>query len=151
MLPEDSRFRLADDRAVARVIDGDAIVIDTITGRYYSLEGPSQTAWSLLLASLSLGEVAAALRERFETGDADVLADVGRVAEELVAEKLLVPVERGSGVAPSPPPSSNEGPRAAYTAPAVTVFRDMEDLLAFDPPLPVSDVTVWTADPGPSS
>ena len=60
MLPEDSRFRLAGDRAVARVIDGDAIVIDTLTGRYYSLEGPSQTAWSLLVASRSLDEVAAA-------------------------------------------------------------------------------------------
>ena len=85
MPPEDARFRLAADRAVARVIDGDAVVIDTLTGRYYSLEGPSQIAWSLLVASASIGEVAWAMRARFDTGDADVTGDVARLADDLVA------------------------------------------------------------------
>ena len=45
MFTETTRFRLASERAVAKVIDEDAIVIDTITGRYYSLEGPGEAAW----------------------------------------------------------------------------------------------------------
>ncbi|HEX4521458.1 MAG TPA: PqqD family peptide modification chaperone [Gaiellaceae bacterium] len=144
MHPESARFRLAADRAVAKVIDGDAIVIDTITGRYYSLEGASETAWTLLCASYSLAEAAEALKARYETGGADVISDLGTLATELVAENLLVPAD---GVEPPAAPTRPDGPPVPYTTPALTVFRDMEDLLAFDPPLPVSDVSVWTAGP----
>ena len=144
MPPEDERFKLAGGRAVAKVIDGDAIVIDTVTGRYYSLVGTGETVWSLLVSSLTLEEIAEALRERYDTGDADVLAEVRRLAKELVDENLLVPAAAAD--AQLRPTASAAGP-AAYAPPEVTVFHDMEDLLAFDPPLPVSDVSVWGAGP----
>ena len=143
MHPEETRFRLAADRAVAKVVDGDAIVIDTVTGRYFSLEGTAEAAWSLLVGFHSPAEVAAALGERYETGGADVLADVSRLVEELVAQNLLVEAP-GAEAVDGP---GFEGPRLPYAAPELTVFTDMEDLLAFDPPLPVADVSVWTAKP----
>ena len=143
MLPESTRFRFASERAVAKVIDGDAIVIDTVTGRYYSLEGTAEVAWSLLTSSLTIGEVAEALRARYETGEADVVADVSRLAQELVDESLIVEAPDAPGSAAD----ATEEPAGDYSAPTLTVFRDMEDLLAFDPPLPVADVNVWTAKP----
>jgi len=143
MLPEETRFRFAAGRAAAKVIDGDAIVIDTVTGRYYSLEGIGEVTWSLLTASLSLREVADSLALRFETGEADVLADVMRLAEELVAENLI---EEASEASPGELPPVGEEPRLPYSTPTVTVFRDMEDMLAFDPPLPQA-VGVWTPRP----
>jgi hypothetical protein len=139
MLPEETRFRLATERAAAKVIDGDAIVIDTVSGRYYSLEGTGEAAWSLLTASFSLREVA----DSYETGEADVLADVSRLAEELVAERLI---EEAPEAPAGEPPQPGAGPRPPYTAPAVTIFRDMEDMLAFDPPLPQA-AGVWTPKP----
>jgi Coenzyme PQQ synthesis protein D (PqqD) len=142
MLP-DTRFQLAADRAVAKVVDGDAIVIDTITGRYYSLEETGEAAWSLLVASHTPAEAAEALRERYDTGDADVVADVWRLAQELLDENLLVEApEAEPGELPA-----FEGTPGPYTPPELAVFTDMEDLLAFDPPLPVADVSVWTAKP----
>jgi hypothetical protein len=143
MPPETARFRFASERSVAKVIDGDAIVIDTVTGRYYSLEGTAETAWSLITSSLSLAEVADALRARFETGDADVLGDVTRLAQELLDEHLIVEAPDAEAA----PPAASDEPPAGYTTPTLTVFKDMEDLLAFDPPLPVVDVGVWTAKP----
>jgi hypothetical protein len=143
MHPETTRFRFAADRAVSKVVDGDAIVIDTVTGRYFSLEGTAEVAWSLLVASHSPAEVAAELRERYEAGNADVLADVSRLVEELVAQNLLV---EASGAETVDGPVF-AGDRSPYSAPELTVFTDMEDLLAFDPPLPVADVSVWTAKP----
>ena len=143
MLPETTRFRFAAERAVAKVIDGDAIVIDTVTGRYYSLEGTAEVAWSLLTSSLTIGEVADALRARYETGDADVVGDVSRLAQELLDESLVV--EAPEAEASTPPPSEEKADE--YSAPTLTIFRDMEDLLAFDPPLPVADVSVWTTKP----
>ena len=127
-----------------KVIDGDAIVIDTVTGRYYSLEGPGEVAWSLLTASLTLREVAEQLSARYESGDADVLADVTGLADQLVEENLLVATDEG----PVEAPGAFDGERQPYAAPSVTIFRDMEDILAFDPPLPQPG-TVWTARPDP--
>ena len=144
MSTDQSRYAFAADRAAAKVIDGDAIVIDTITGRYYSLEGTGEAAWALLVSSLSLSDVADALRERYDTGTADVLADVRRLADELVSEHLLVEAPNGAQTAPAP---AFEGTRAAYAPPTLTIFRDMEEILAFDPPLPGANTTVWTAEP----
>lgn len=145
MLPDHARLTLASGRAVAKVIDGDAIVIDTVTGRYYSLEGTGEAAWSLLVSSLTIRAVAEALGERYDTAGADVLEDVRRLAGELLAENLL---EEASGAAEPAPPRPPAGAREPYTPPELTVFRDMEELLAFDPPLPATDFPAWDAEPG---
>ena len=143
MFPDDTRFKFAAERAAAKVIGGEAIVIDTVTGRYYSLEGTGEAAWSLLTASLSLDEVAATLGEWFEADSADVLADVRNLAEELVEEHLLEVAPEGTAAGTAP---ELNGHASAYAAPTLTVFRDMEELLAFDPPLPGANTTAWTAE-----
>ena len=68
-----------------------------------------------------------------------------------MAESLLVREPRGGSGQTRRRLQRGPRLREAYAPLAVTVFRDMEDLLAFDPPLPVSDVSVWTTDPGPTS
>jgi hypothetical protein len=141
-LPDDVRFRFAAERAAAKIIDGDAIVIDTVTGRYYSLEGTAEAAWSLLTASLSLAEAARALAQRYEVSEAEALADLRTLADELLAENLLVPAPD----AQAPELGARQAAPAPYTRPVLSVFRDMEDMLAFDPPLPQPDA-VWTARP----
>jgi hypothetical protein len=138
--PETTSFALAADRAVAKVIDGDAVVIDTVTGRYYSLEGVGETAWSLIVSSVPLREAAAIMRERYETGDADVVADLTELAEKLLEENLIVEAPEAQ-LAALPP----GGAKGAYSKPELVVYRDMEDLLAFDPPLPAADLKVWSA------
>ncbi|MEI8104285.1 MAG: PqqD family protein [Actinomycetes bacterium] len=142
MLDDNARFEFAGDRAAAKVIDGDAIIIDTVSGRYYSLEGPAEVAWSLLATSASLAEVAQALRDRYDTTDADVLGDVRLLTEELLAENLLRVAAPGSASVTAPPPT--DAPRAPYSRPALVVFRDLENMLAFDPPLPhPADGAAW--------
>jgi hypothetical protein len=143
VLTERTRLKLASGRAAAKVIDGDAIVIDTVTGRYYSLEGSGEAAWSLFVSSATLGEAAEALRARYDAADTDVLADVIRLAEQLLDENILELAPETAGAVPV---RTDNGAPQEYRPPAVTVFRDMEDLLAFDPPLPQTDTTVWSAE-----
>ena len=72
MHPEKTRFRFAADRAVAKVVDGDAIVIDTVTGRYFSLEGTAEVAWSLLVGLRTRRRRSRPRSgERYDTGGAD--------------------------------------------------------------------------------
>ena len=142
MFTDETRFQVCTERAVAKVIGDEAIVIDTVTGRYYSLEGSGEVAWTLLAASLSLAEVAEALGERYEVEPAVALADVRHLAEELVDEQLI---RVADGTVGGPTPELNAA-HNGYVAPSLTVFRDMEELLAFDPPLPGANTTVWTAE-----
>lgn len=144
----DPRHALNAEVATAKVIDGEAIVINVVTGRYYSLEGSGAIAWAWLAAGATLGEAAAALADRFGVDAARARDDVAPLADELVAEQLLV---RGDGAvagAPDPALGQSEGLRAvggAYAPPKVVRFTDMEDLLAFDPPLPATDAELWPA------
>ncbi len=69
------RYAVNSEVAVAKVIDGEAIVINVVTGRYYSLEGPSATAWQLLAGGATAEEAGAALAAAY-----DVDAETARAA-----------------------------------------------------------------------
>ena len=150
-MSSEPRHAINAEIATAKVIDGEAIVINVVTGRYYSLEGSGALAWSWLAAGATVAEAAAALAERFGVDVARARDDLAPVADELVAEELLL---RGDAVAAGPDPAlaESEGLRAVggpYAAPKVVRFTDMEDLLAFDPPLPATDAGLWPAHADP--
>jgi Coenzyme PQQ synthesis protein D (PqqD) len=148
MSASEPRHAINGEVATAKVIDGEAIVINVVTGRYYSLEGAGALAWTWLAAGATVAEAAAVLASRFGVDEAQARQDVAPLADELVADELLV---RGDGVAPGPPdPALADGDgvaavRGPYAPPKVVRFTDMEDLLAFDPPLPPTDAELWPA------
>ncbi|HEX8205239.1 MAG TPA: PqqD family peptide modification chaperone [Solirubrobacteraceae bacterium] len=147
MSVSEPRHAINGEVATAKVIDGEAIVINVVTGRYYSLEGSGALAWTWLAAGATLAEAADALAARFGIGAAQARADLAPLADELVADELLV---RGDAVAGPPDPALADADgvaavRGPYAAPKVVRFTDMEDLLAFDPPLPPTDAELWPA------
>ena len=138
------RYRLNEGKVAAKVIDGEAIVINAATGRYYSLDEAACVAWVHLAAGMGVAEAADEVTGRYEVDSDTALADVGSLAEQLVAEELLIESSttgRGS-LDVSGLPEASEPPRP-YVAPELVTFRDMEDLLAFDPPLPVAAPHEW--------
>ncbi len=83
-----------------------------------------------------MAEAAAAVAAVFDVEGEIAEADLAGLVEELVAEGLLVPsVEPAPHGAPAP---TAVAVGRSYTAPSLSRFDDMEDLLAFDPPLPTS-------------
>ena len=89
-MPADGRHRLNSEVVKAKVIDGEAIVINLVLGRYYSLEGAAGTAWMLLSGGATAEETGAALAERFEIDPSVAAADAGRLLDDLVAEDLVL-------------------------------------------------------------
>jgi hypothetical protein len=126
-------------------MDGEAIVINAVTGRYYSLDDAACVAWVHLAAGSRLTDVVAAIVERYDVDPEVARADVVALADQLLAEDLLVVSTDGAPADPVDesqlPP--NGGGLRPYGAPEVVTFRDMEDLLAFDPPLPVVEPHEW--------
>ena len=79
------------------------------------------------------------LAARYEVSAADALVDVRELAAQLVQEQMVRAV-RGDGgngvhhrIRRAPP----------YRKPLLVIYRDMEDLLALDPPLPQYAEAPW--------
>ena len=130
-------YFLNQDEATAKVMGDEAVVINVATGRYYSMDAASCIAWMALSGGGTVDDAVTGVIERYDGEAEQVRTDVALLLEELLAEHLVVPAPSAGGFA-LPPVAE---PRPAYEGIYLQKFRDMEELLAFDPPLP------RTADP----
>jgi hypothetical protein len=101
---------------------------------YYSLDGVSAVAWRLLAAGHDLGQVATALAANYGVDEASTLSDVTDLAVNLLDEGL-VSVSQSQAFVDMPTIVDSEA-HPAYSAPRLTSYSDMADLLALDPPMP---------------
>ena len=142
------RVRVCEEIA-AKVIDDEAIIINLANGVYYSMDNAAGLVWQMLERGHSLKEVIASVIARYEIPAKQACADVTRLVEELVQEKVVVVSSR---VAPPEVKNGNGVERVSrlpYETPKLNIYRDMGDLLALDPPTPELD-TPWK-DPDKSS
>ena len=144
----DNRLRANDAECAAKVLDGEAVIINLLNGTYYSLDGAGAVVWELAAAGGTIPEIVDGVTSRYDVEAARARQDVERLVGELMAERLLVPAESANGTAPVAPASvASTNGRLAYDAPALTTYRDMADLLALDPPMPRLEDIVWE-EPG---
>lgn len=126
------------DDIAARVLDDEAIMINLAKGIYYSLDGVGGRIWELLEEGRSAAEMADAIALEFDVTAERARADVDRILGELQAEDALRTAPVGA-----PPSKTTPRTRCAekrpYREPKLTVYRDMADLLALEPPTPGTD------------
>ena len=88
-MQEAGRYEMRTGEVVAEVIAGDAVVINLVTGIYYSLDGTGGHAWALLQHGHTSDEVAAALAERYEVDADEAKADVDALVAQLLEDNLI--------------------------------------------------------------
>ncbi len=134
-------------QVAAKVMDGEAVLINLANGVYYSMDKAGGLIWSLIEQARSLDAIADAVAAAYDVPPVRAREDVEQLAAQLVAEDLVaaagdeVPAE---GADPTPPPR-----KLPYETPKLNVYRDMEDLLALDPPMPGLQETPWKDEGGP--
>ncbi len=138
----------AEPDVAAKVIDGEAIIMNLANGYYYSLEGVGAEAWEAIAAGMSLDRVIEHLVSRFDGAPATVRADVMRLAAELLSEGLVrravtnngngAVADNGNGAWQAAAICADAPTRVvdAYEPPCLFKYTDMAELLALDPPLP---------------
>ena len=140
MSVEVERFRVNADEVAAKVIDGEAIIINLTTGVYYSIDTVGARIWTLLENHHDPSEIAAILAREYAVGEDECRADVLALVQQLREENLILPSDAGpDGQAPTEAAPT----RQPYAAPAMSIFRDMGDLLALDPPVPGLEPIPW--------
>jgi len=128
------RLELNSGDVAAKEIDGEILIMNVANGMYYSLDGVSAVAWRLIAAGHSLDQVAVALAQTYGVDESSTLSDVTDLAVHLVDEGL-VRVSTSGAYTDLPTIEASEE-HASYTAPRLTAYSDMADLLALDPPMP---------------
>ena len=133
------------ERAAGEVIDGEAIIINLVTGAYYSMQGIGGRIWTMIGARRSITSMHEEICRRYEVSPTDAQHDLQEILGQLLDEKLIARVagDLGAGSSPSDSVEPNAA-KAKYERPTLQTYRDMEDLLALDPPAPGMSQIAWS-------
>ena len=123
----------------AKALEGEVLIINLHNGTYYSMGGSAALPWVMLEQGCSVGQCVRAMAQNWKVGVEQVEADLVALLQQLVEEHILTPVA-AAGPEPdfqiSDHPDSLGEPPDRYSRPLLTIFDDMGDLLALDPPMP---------------
>lgn len=80
---------VAADRVLVRMVDDTAVLLDSVTGRYFTLDRVGTRVWTLVTSLPSIAAACEALSGEFEAPPADVRQDVFDLLDQLAAAGLL--------------------------------------------------------------
>ena len=140
MLNLHDRLRPNEQEVAAKVMDGEAVLINLGTGLYYSMDNAGGVMWSLIEQQRSIGDAAAVIARLYGIEGKQAEADVLALAEELLAEGLVLRADGQADPEHVDPERFDDRP---YETPRLQTYRDMTDLLALDPPMPGLKEAPW--------
>jgi hypothetical protein len=140
-----TRYRANTPRFVDETVDGEALIMDMVTGSYYTCQDASTIAWHGLTGGLTASDVAAMLSSTYPIETADAERDVERFAAELVQEEMIV-VRDGSAESVDAATIGNGTSPGEYQALRFEKYTDLADLILLDPVHDVSDAG-WPHEP----
>ena len=141
MLAPESRFVVNTPGVAAKVIEGEAIIMNLSTGMYYSMDGVGALLWEWVERGHSVGEIVDGLADRYETSISQVQADVEHLLDQVIQEGLVSIASAGSATPGMIGPPADS--RLPYRSPELIRYSDMAELLALDPPMPMP-AAPWT-------
>jgi hypothetical protein len=139
------RYQANTPRIVDDLVDGEVLLIDMVTGAYFSALDASALAWLLLKAGATSEDVATELVARYGIDAADAQRDTDAYVDALTASELLAP--RANEVPPAGDLLNGvQLPPHSYAALDVEKFTEIADLILLDPVHDVAE-TGWPHTP----
>lgn len=126
------RYQANSPRIVDDLVDGEVLLIDMVTGAYFSALDASALAWLLLKAGATAEEVVAELVGRYTIDPAGARQDVDAYIAALTASELLT--ERTADFGPEADVLAGvELPPHSYATLEIEKFTEIADLILLDP------------------
>jgi hypothetical protein len=133
MLSINSFIAANEQQVAAKVMDGEAVIINLSTGIYYSLGNTSGFIWSLIEKRPCIQDIVRCVVEHYDVSEVEAERDVLRLSRDLCNEGLAVASAVGPAGSTLVAPA---GQRLSYETPAIEKYTDMAEMFALDPPLP---------------
>jgi len=138
-MSDSRRFEVNQNEVAAKVMDGEAIIMNIANGAYYSVTGSGALIWEELERGMSVDQVVDALTAVYDVQPDTARADTVGLVGTLLTEGLVIETDGREG----PAPRAAGVTREPYPEPVFEKFTDMADMLALDPPMPGFDETPW--------
>jgi hypothetical protein len=130
-------YAVASADIVSEDFDGEFVVLDLGSGRYYSMDAAASALWRAITAGVSLQ----ALADAVESTAGITAQAMHDYAEQLVAHGCLA---RSDAPASAPvDPAIVEALKASTGPPKVEMFSDLADLIMADPIHDVEETAGW--------
>lgn len=94
-MQRDTTFRLSPD-VVVRELDGESVVLDLSSGRYFGLNGVGTRVWQLIGEGNAVDGLIKAVAAEYEADDTTIERDVLALVEELETRGLVVAAPRAA-------------------------------------------------------
>ena len=121
-------FRLSAPSIISEVIDGEAIIIDMLSGAYFSTEGLGAVLWQVAISGRSRTTIVESVSAAYPDA-ATAGADTADFLEQLLSNDLIIEdAPAGAGEIGLP-----AWPAMAYVPPQLQRHADMQDLIMLDP------------------
>ncbi|HYC53550.1 MAG TPA: PqqD family protein [Candidatus Binatia bacterium] len=132
----ENRYLPDENEVTAKVIDGEAIIINLLSGVYYSMEGTGAWIWEGIENGRSVGDICAAIAAGYGVEVTRVQNDVTALIDQLLQERMIRDAAGAPPAASGAATGAGVAPGTAYHPPVLNVYRDMAEVLALDPPTP---------------
>ena len=141
-----TRYRANTPRFVDETVDGEALIMDMVTGSYYTCLDASTVAWEALTSGLDAGQVATKLSSIYSVDPADAERDVQNFIADLLQEEMLTARDASSDASAFEAAGSNGTSLGEYQPLRFEKYTDLADLILLDPVHDVSDAG-WPHEP----
>lgn len=147
-MSEPAEIRLTARRpdVIDEVFDGEAVIVNLRTGRYFAFDAAATRVWQGVVAEEPWPALADGIAAATGAAPGVVRARVAAFLHELVTHELVA----AEGELPAAE-HTDAATDAAFPPPVLQVFSDMEDLLLLDP---IHDIDLngdgWPVAPGPA-
>jgi hypothetical protein len=125
------------------VIDGEAVIINLVSGKYYSLGQAGAEIWTLLDKHATLEFIMHRLAANYMGERSNIEHSVVALIERLQEEDLIVPCSReiaGESFVETESAHEQNHDRPHFETPVLHKFTDMQELLVLDPIHEVDEV-----------
>jgi hypothetical protein len=139
----EARFCVNSPTVTHDVIDGEAVIINLVSGKYYSLGQAGADIWTLLDKHAPLEFIVRRIAANYMGERSKIENSAVELIERLQEEDLIVPCRREIGdECPSETASAlaQNHDRPQFEAPVLHKFTDMQELLVLDPIHEVDEV-----------
>ena len=138
-----AKFYINEEEVCAKVMEGEAIIINLSNGIYYSLDGVGGTVWQMIELGYSIEEMIQTISVHHKISSEQVKLDLEKLVEEMIQENLI---KVSNEQHPQKETQNLEiQQNGSYESPTLNIYRDMGNLLALDPPMPGLTDMKWKA------